>query len=1131
MDLKTVTVLSAELTGFDELTGTLSAKEFNILLSEIHGLADSTTRLHHGILTHFSGDTFQAVFSIEKSISQQAQQGLEAIFEFRERLETSLSEKKLPINVRFKAGIASGEGTIGKIDTHGDKLISVMGPAVNFAGRLREFAEPGQTLVNGPLFEDTNERFDFSKLEPLPLRGSKESLSVYELLGRKRKKVIQETRSERKIGSEMVGRGHEMDLIEGQVRKLISGKGSVVNVVGKAGIGKSRLISELKAQDWLGKVAVLEGRAQSMGRNLSFHPIIQLIKSWSGIREEDSQATSAEKLQDSIRSVSLEQSEEIFPFIATMMGLPLTGKYKERTASIEGEALEKLILKNLRDLVTLASKVRPVVIILEDLHWSDNSSILFLESLFRLSTNHPVLFINIFRPGFEETSVYLLNFQAEHLPEDHLILQIEPLVKNESLNLIGNLLHNNTLPSDINDLIIRKTEGNPFFIEEVIRSFIDDGIIEIHENKFQVTAKIHQVNIPESINEVILSRVDKLDEKTRELLKTASVIGRNFYYKVLEEAADTIGEIDDRLEYLKEVQLISETKKKEEIEYLFKHALAQQATYESILQNSKKELHLKIARSIEKVFAGNLNEFYGTLAYHYEQGENLQKTEEYLVLAGEESLQSGAPHEAYPFLKKGLEIFQKESAGNPETEKLGSYYALLAVTCHSGGLNLEAIDYIDKYQELYHSSFPATKTLFAAGILWRIANFILALNFPALYFRKIPTEQEEVLIKLMITKGESMVTITPKRVFTELLYFSNRLVRLDLSKTNYGLGLFTEYAGNFFWTGISPSLGRKILTIAEKYITEENRHIWMKLRYVKAVSKMSSGEFTPDTDEKNVFSTGMSAGAFWETTTYLIFSNYLHVENGNWQKSAETRNRLLETAETFENIHARVQYHRSTGLALSKFRKLDEILETTDKSIEMISRTGHASILMLVRCYRIQALTLCSDFEEALRLLQMAEEVAVGLKRGVLFYSTFLCTKSNFLIARIKHKERRKIPAGEQRELLKTTGETIKYSKMFPGNLIEAYRLHAIALDMAGKPSGALMYFQKSLAFAEQSNGLLELSRTCFELGKFLTGQKSGHTKLNGLSGTDYLGKARILFEEMNLQWDLQEYERMMKSR
>lgn len=335
----------------------------------------------------------------------------------------------------------------------------------------------------------------------------------------KRTKLHPGSFPKRKIASEMVGRSTEMEQIESLFNQLMAGKGSVVNIVGKAGIGKSRLMDEMKAQPIMDKV-----------------------------------------------------------------------------------------------------------------------------------------FMNVMRPGYKDTGDYILKYLVDNFPGGHSTINVNPLEEKDSGNLIKNLLRETPLPEKIHNMIIRKTEGNPFFIEEIIRSFLDEDIIEVVESNFIVTEKTNDVNIPETINEAILSRVDKLDEKTRELLNTASVMGRNFYYKVLEEATDTIEELDDRLAYLTEVQLISETKKKQEIEYLFKHALAQQLTYDSIIQQSRKDLHQKIARSIEKVFAQNINEFYGTLVYHYKLSENKEKIIHYLILAGEESLKAGASSEALHFYEDALEL-------------------------------------------------------------------------------------------------------------------------------------------------------------------------------------------------------------------------------------------------------------------------------------------------------------------------------------------------------------------------------------------------------------------------------------------------------------------------------------------
>ncbi len=170
----------------------------------------------------------------------------------------------------------------------------------------------------------------------------------------------------------------------------------------------------------------------------------------------------------------------------------------------------------------------------------------------------------------------------------------------------------------------------------------------------------------------------------------------NFYFKVLEEAADTIGELDDRIEYLKDVQLIGESKKKDEIEFLFKHALAQQATYESIILNTKKELHLKIARSIEKVFTENLHDHYGSLAYHYEQAKNLEKTEEYLIKAGDEAMKTAASAEAINHYKKVIKILNSDDIQEKDQKKIINIEENLAYAYYAQGLNRNAAELFTK---------------------------------------------------------------------------------------------------------------------------------------------------------------------------------------------------------------------------------------------------------------------------------------------------------------------------------------------------------------------------------------------------------------------------------------------------
>ena len=223
--------------------------------------------------------------------------------------------------------------------------------------------------------------------------------------------------------------------------------------------------------------------------------------------------------------------------------------------------------------------------------------------------------------------------------------------------LIHNMLKIKGLQHAVIDQIIQRAGGNPFFIEEVVRSFIDTGAVVKANGAFKVTDKIGRMVIPHTINDVIMARIDRLDENTRDLVKVASVIGRNFFYRILTEVANTVDGIDIRLSYLKQIELIREQQRMEELEYLFKHALAQEAAYDSILHQKRKNLHLEVARSIEKVFDERLHEFYGMLSYHYLNADDWDKAEEYMLKAGEEAIKSSASVEALHYYQRAIDLY------------------------------------------------------------------------------------------------------------------------------------------------------------------------------------------------------------------------------------------------------------------------------------------------------------------------------------------------------------------------------------------------------------------------------------------------------------------------------------------
>ena len=345
----------------------------------------------------------------------------------------------------------------------------------------------------------------------------------------------------------------------------------------------------------------------------------------------------------------------------------------ERVRGVEGEGLEKLIFKNVRELMIKGADLRPTVVVMEDLHWADTSSIELLEALYRLAEKHRIAFINVFRPGYFESSDGKVATIGTRLPEHYVEIAIQPLDNTNSETLIDNMLAIKGLPFAVRRQIVDRAGGNPFFIEEVVRSLIDEGAVVKRDGGFEVTEKIEKVVIPSTINDVLMARIDRLENRTRELIKVASVIGRSFFDRIIKDVADSIEDVDHRLEYLKEIQLIRDRIRMQELEYLFKHALAQEAAYESTLLQRRKVLHLKVAQSIEKIFHERLHEFYGMLAYHYNKGEDLEKAEEYMTRAGEEALRSSASSEALNYFREALKLYVDRYGEKADPQKLISF--------------------------------------------------------------------------------------------------------------------------------------------------------------------------------------------------------------------------------------------------------------------------------------------------------------------------------------------------------------------------------------------------------------------------------------------------------------------------
>ena len=428
-----VTVMFCDLEGSTAQTEKLGDEKAFALIDEIFGILTQQVHRYEGTVQEFRGDGIMALFGAPIALENTAQRAVStslAIHQEVNRFNNRLPEGSRSPAIRMRIGIHTGPVILGSIGSDLRLEFQVIGDTVNLAARMEALAEPGTTYLTKETYQLAKGLFHFQPMGKKIVKGKEEPISVYKVLSAKENVYRPRLGSERLIYSRMVGRDSELNRLELQVMKAINGQGSVVNIIGEAGIGKSRLVAELKNREVMKRVTLLEGRAVSIGKNLSFHPIIDLLKQWADMRNEDEETKAFDKLQVAIRRLFREEYDEVLPFVAILMGMKLSGIHARRTEGIEGEALQRLILKSIRDLLVRAAELTPLVVVIEDLHWADQSSVELMESLFRLAETHRIVFINLFRPGYQETGDRLAeSLKSSRQVNYYFEMVLEPLRK------------------------------------------------------------------------------------------------------------------------------------------------------------------------------------------------------------------------------------------------------------------------------------------------------------------------------------------------------------------------------------------------------------------------------------------------------------------------------------------------------------------------------------------------------------------------------------------------------------------------------------------------------------------------------------------------------------------------------
>ncbi|MFZ5571657.1 MAG: adenylate/guanylate cyclase domain-containing protein [Thermodesulfobacteriota bacterium] len=1120
-----VTVMFVDIAGFTSMAESLDPESITVLMNDCFAIMEETIEKNGGAIDKFMGDCVMAVFGLPAVQELSAINAVNAVIEIRNRIEKFSADNHLEPPLSIHAGINTGIVVAGAVGGIKRRDFTVMGDTVNVAARLEDASASGQILVGPATFQSAGLRFRFKQLSPIPLKGKGEPLPVYELLSDKTRIHRSLPGTNRAIVSPLVGREGEMTLLASLLANAVSGKGRIIHIMGESGIGKSRLVAEIRKLEPINQFVCLEGRALSVGKNLSYHPFIDLFKQWAGIPEDVPESTAIRQLESAFRAAGLgDETEEVLPFVATLMGLNLPEAYRLHLEGIQEPALERLICKSVRQLIARISEKRPLLILMEDLHWADETSIDLLLSLFSVVEFLPVVFLNLFRPRYRLTGERVAAFSRDHLASHLTEILLPPLTTVQSGRLIRNLSIRKEIPQALCDQILARADGNPYFVEEVLRSLLDIGAFSI-QNKLPVATEAgSDFSIPQTLNDVIMERIDRLDDRARQLIRIASVIGRSFYQRILNTVAGNPEDLEVYLARLQHAEFIKERKQLNETEYYFKHALTQETAYESILLSTKKRLHRKIAQAIETLYTDRLYEFYGMLSYHYSCAETPEKAEQYMLLAGREAMKSAASSEALHYYREALRIYLYRHGSIADPLRVAELEKNIAVSCYNKGRHEEAHDYFQRALSRYEPEPIVPRFIRKYRLLSDLAWLILSLYCPWFFWKKSPSPREAEIIDLTYRKAAALSNLDPRSFFSESLHFSKLLSQYDVTTISRGVDMLIGLSVIFSWPASSFRLSRKILAFVGRLVHPEDDVEKLTFALAALFPDYYEGRWQQKYDHSLVEAV-LKKGEILPVVAYITFHGRIRLEQGDYAGARRLVAKLSEIDRVFTHSLARtLKYYLNIKLLL-KYRKLPAALLEADEGIAFASETDFQQIRMVLSAFKTRILILLDDFPGAEIAMQQTEEYKTGLHLPPPYVSNYLITRLLFDLAKLKTAVLQDDSASVRtisRRAFRVGREVRKMAKKLAYERTEAFRLLGDFFHLTQQDHRARNWWQRSLEEGRRLNARVELSRTYLEVGMYLSRPENSHRLQDHSAGPKFMEEARRLFRELNLQWDLQ---------
>jgi len=654
---KTVTALFADIKGSTELEQDLDPEEARAIIDPALKLMIDAVRRYDGYIVQSTGDGIFALFGAPLAHEDHPQRALYAALRMQEELKkysTRLREAgNAPLEARV--GVNTGEVVVRSIKTgDGHTEYTPIGHTANLASRMQAVAPTGSIAISEASRKLVEGYFALKSLGPTKVKGVNEPVNVYEVTGLGPLR----TRLQRSAGrglSKFVGREREMEAMKAAAARATAGRGQIVAAMAEAGTGKSRLFFEFKAKNQSGWM-VLETFSVSHGKASAYFPVIDLLHNYFKIIGDDDERSRRAKVIGAV--LALDRAlEDTLPYMFALLGI-IEGD--DPLAQMDAQVRKRRTLDAIKRILLRESMNQPLMVIFEDLHWIDEETQGFLNLLAESIGTAKILLLVNYRPEYS----HQWNSKTYYIQ-----LRLDPLGKESAEEMLSALLGDGTELAPLKRLIVEKTEGNPFFMEETVQVLFDENALVRDGGAVKLTRSLAELKIPPTVQAILAARIDRLPQDAKDLLQTLAVIGREFPLSLI-RAVVSIPDDETRrlLDVLQLGEFIYEQPAIGDSEYTFKHALTQEVSYNSVLMERRRQLHGRIGAALERLYANSIDDHLDELAHHYSRSGNSAKALDYLESAGLRAVRRLAYGEAMRNLGAALELLER-TPSSPERDR------------------------------------------------------------------------------------------------------------------------------------------------------------------------------------------------------------------------------------------------------------------------------------------------------------------------------------------------------------------------------------------------------------------------------------------------------------------------------